>query len=263
MNLYRLEYSRYPNKPMDNFLPFLPFINNLESYVCPSTPNEIKDTKKLKWGTSYRYFGTRRDLASQGLCAFGKCCDEDEHYAAAFDPSHPGKSWPERYRYGAVYDRSYKNHGTGCLNIVFLDDNHWERLCSGYICYDRNLDGLDPVSGDGSTEPEPTTETTSTDEHTHVHVLSSGDDAQIDCDFFEEKAIAIRSTKDLSNVVLEFKDGTRQKFDDLTGHSGTFLGTGPNHRKSIVGCWVKSGRNASGDGPGYGEYFPTTFFATR
>jgi hypothetical protein len=67
--------------------------------------------------------------------------------------------------------------------------------------------------------------------------------------------VDVDSCKELSNVVLEFADGTHEKIDDLSGHSGTFAGTGDNEGKEIVGVWVKAGNNASGDGPGYGERF--------
>lgn len=67
--------------------------------------------------------------------------------------------------------------------------------------------------------------------------------------------VFIESSKDLSNVVLEFADGTEYKFDGLTGLTGTFSGVGENEGKEIVGVWVKSGSNESGDGPGYGERF--------
>ncbi len=67
--------------------------------------------------------------------------------------------------------------------------------------------------------------------------------------------VTATSTKDLSNVVLKFADGTEQKFDSLTGYSQTFAGTGANTGKEIVGIWIKSGDNASGDGPGFGSYF--------
>ncbi len=65
---------------------------------------------------------------------------------------------------------------------------------------------------------------------------------------------SVSSTKDLSNVVLNFEDGTHQKFDGLSGYTGTFSGTGQNNGKCIVGVWIKSGCNSSNDGPGYGEY---------
>jgi hypothetical protein len=71
-----------------------------------------------------------------------------------------------------------------------------------------------------------------------------------DCD-----DLVIISCKDLSNVVLEFEDGTRQKFDGLSGQSASFSGTGANAGKVVVGVWVKAGANFSGDGPGYGERF--------
>lgn len=72
---------------------------------------------------------------------------------------------------------------------------------------------------------------------------------------FDCSSITIISCKDLSNVVLEFEDGTRQKFDGLSGQSATFSGTGANAGKTVVGVWVKAGSNHSGDGPGYGERF--------
>jgi len=59
---------------------------------------------------------------------------------------------------------------------------------------------------------------------------------------------------DLSNVVLQFSDGTTQKFEGLIGLSQTFSGTGANAGKCITGIWIKSGCNQSGDGPGYGEW---------
>jgi hypothetical protein len=67
--------------------------------------------------------------------------------------------------------------------------------------------------------------------------------------------IDVVSCKDLSNVVLEYADGSHQKFEGLSGHQGTFAGAGEHEGAEIVGVWVKAGNNASGDGPGYGERF--------
>jgi hypothetical protein len=53
------------------------------------------------------------------------------------------------------------------------------------------------------------------------------------------------SSRDLSNVVLRFADGTTQKFDGLKGRTGTFQGTGANSGKVVVGAWIKSGNNFS------------------
>jgi LruC domain-containing protein len=72
---------------------------------------------------------------------------------------------------------------------------------------------------------------------------------------FNGTTVTTTSAKDLSNVVLKFADGTVQKWDSLNqGKTGTFYGTGANAGKTIIGVWIKSGCNASGDGPGYGEY---------
>jgi len=72
---------------------------------------------------------------------------------------------------------------------------------------------------------------------------------------FYEDHIDVESTKNLSNVVLEFSDGVHQKFEGLNGKTGSFQGTGSNTGKTIERAWIKSGRNHSGDGPGYGEEF--------
>eukprot|EP00913_Durusdinium_trenchii_P022795 g21399.t1 len=69
-------------------------------------------------------------------------------------------------------------------------------------------------------------------------------------------SVDVVSTKDLSNVVLGFTDGDTYKFDGLNqGKTGTFQGVGNDSGKRIRRVWVKSGNNASGDGPGYGEKF--------
>ncbi len=72
---------------------------------------------------------------------------------------------------------------------------------------------------------------------------------------FYGTSIFVQSTKHLSNVVLEFEDGVHQKFDGLSGYTGTFAGTGSNTGKYITNCWIKSGANSSSEGPGYGERF--------
>ena len=77
---------------------------------------------------------------------------------------------------------------------------------------------------------------------------------EISATFNSATSVTANSTKDLSNVVLLFADGTVQKFDSLSGYSKTFSGTGTNAGKTILGIWLHSGNNASGDGPGYGSY---------
>jgi len=72
---------------------------------------------------------------------------------------------------------------------------------------------------------------------------------------FRSDDVYVTSTKDLSNVVLGFSDGSKQKFEGLHGYTGSFRGTGGNYNKRIDKVWVKSGCNSSGDGPGYGERF--------
>jgi len=59
----------------------------------------------------------------------------------------------------------------------------------------------------------------------------------------------------ISNVVLEFADGSRQRYEDVDKHYATFAGSGSHAGKPITTVWVKSGPNFSGDGPGYGQRF--------
>lgn len=76
---------------------------------------------------------------------------------------------------------------------------------------------------------------------------------------FRANDVEVVSTKDLSNVVLGFSDGSTQKFDGLSGTTGIFKGTGAYSGKKIVKVWVKSGCNESGEGPGYGERFEDNY----
>ena len=82
---------------------------------------------------------------------------------------------------------------------------------------------------------------------------------QFGTDQYGYKSVLVTSTKDLSNVVIETSDGNRQKFEPLSGGSGTFKGTlSSTKNKRISRVWVKSGSNSSGDGAGYGERFECT-----
>ncbi|MFG0295232.1 MAG: pilus assembly protein TadG-related protein, partial [Maioricimonas sp. JB045] len=58
----------------------------------------------------------------------------------------------------------------------------------------------------------------------------------------DQTSVYVESSKDLSNVVLEFDDGDTYKFDNLNqGKTGTFQGTGDHAGKTIDTVWVKSG----------------------
>ena len=74
----------------------------------------------------------------------------------------------------------------------------------------------------------------------------------------DHKSMTTNSSLALSNVVLKFSDQTTQKFEPLSGNSVTLSGTGTHQGKCVIGAWVKSGCNESGDGPEYGEWFANT-----
>lgn len=81
-------------------------------------------------------------------------------------------------------------------------------------------------------------------------------DANFSSDLLSVEAL---SDKGLSNVVLQFSDGSEQKFEINDGadkYSLTFSGTGSNEGKTLTGVWIKSGCEKSGDGSGYGLYIP-------
>jgi hypothetical protein len=75
---------------------------------------------------------------------------------------------------------------------------------------------------------------------------------------FTCRSVTVYTCKDLSNLVIEFEDGTRQRFEGQSGHVNDFSGTGANAGKRIVRVWVKAGANHSGEGPGYGQRVETT-----
>jgi len=65
-------------------------------------------------------------------------------------------------------------------------------------------------------------------------------------------SVQVVSTKDLSNVVLDFCGGLEKKFNLQGGKVWVFSGS----ETPIKGVWVKAGCEKSGDGPGYGVYYP-------
>ncbi|MCB1217908.1 LruC domain-containing protein [bacterium] len=98
---------------------------------------------------------------------------------------------------------------------------------------------------------EPPTETPPGDHPAcvpHISVVWSNDDT----------SVTVTSSKNLSNVVLQFEDLTYQKFEKLTGFTGTFKGTGNNAGKRLRGAYVHSGCNTdywNEINPSWGEYF--------
>ncbi len=74
---------------------------------------------------------------------------------------------------------------------------------------------------------------------------------------FMGNQLHVLSTKDISNVVVEDRNGNHYKFDNLEQQGVTNEHTFTWDR-AIYKCWVKAGQNASGEGPGYGERFDNT-----
>lgn len=65
------------------------------------------------------------------------------------------------------------------------------------------------------------------------------------CDY---KSVWLGSCKNITDVMLQFSDKTRQIFRNLQGKTGTFKGTGAHAGKTLLGVWVKSGCNVTGYG---------------
>ena len=87
------------------------------------------------------------------------------------------------------------------------------------------------------------------DYYIDLDLNSGGPDTRVE---FSGTSVHVFSAQDLSHVVLQFEDGSEQKFDDLNvGPDSTFSGDGPYAGKTIIGCWVKSASNgATGDPDG-------------
>ena len=80
-------------------------------------------------------------------------------------------------------------------------------------------------------------------------------DAEMTVTFNGCESIDVSSCKDLSNVVLAYTDGSWEKFDNLSGQTGSFSPTTPNMGKEISHVYIKSGCFKSGEGPGFGRRF--------
>jgi hypothetical protein len=65
-----------------------------------------------------------------------------------------------------------------------------------------------------------------------------------------KKVIVTSTDKEISNIVVKYDGAPDYKYDNLKGMSYTIT----SDQYVILGVWVKAGDNASGDGPGYGEY---------
>lgn len=81
---------------------------------------------------------------------------------------------------------------------------------------------------------------------------AASDDAVITVVWTSDTSVAVVSTKNISNVVLEDCFGVHYTHEDFDGLVGTF--EHPSG-EAIMTVWVKSGNNKSDDGPGYGEKF--------
>jgi Flp pilus assembly protein TadG len=82
---------------------------------------------------------------------------------------------------------------------------------------------------------------------------TNGNMAQITSQF-KDSAVMVTSTKSITQVKLQFADGSTQTVS-ASGTSGTFKGTGSNASKQVSTAWVKSGTNDSGNPTGSGERF--------
>jgi len=131
------------------------------------------------------------------------------------------------------------------------------------IDYPQTLSDIVTIHSDGTMTPLENVDVevrlvTSTGEPTTLHNGSNGrgSSSSVYVTFDPDGgSVQISSSKDLSNVVLAFTDGSHYKFDGLSGHNRTFQGIGAHAGKTIATVWVKSGAYLSGDGPGYGYRF--------
>ncbi len=88
-------------------------------------------------------------------------------------------------------------------------------------------------------------------------VAASGTIPHIDVTF-KRTSVDVVSTINLTEVRLQFSNGSTQNFSSLSAKMGTFAGTGGNANKDITTVWVKSGTNSSMSSGSNGEQFDFT-----
>lgn len=87
---------------------------------------------------------------------------------------------------------------------------------------------------------------------------ASGSIPHVDVTLKTKKKIVVNSTMSLSNIVVEYTNGSKYKYSGLSGTSKTI-----NASSNLKRCWVKSGNNDSGEGYDYGERFDFTTSAIQ
>src|SRR5262249_5413340 len=70
----------------------------------------------------------------------------------------------------------------------------------------------------------------------------------------QDNGAQVTSTKAISQVQLQFSDGSMQTINAHNATSGTFNATGSYASKTVTDVWVKSGTNNSNQSPGTGEH---------
>ncbi|MBI2193742.1 MAG: DUF1559 domain-containing protein [Planctomycetes bacterium] len=146
LNVYKASFNRYPQECLDDFSPMASIVSDYNIFSCPSSPKDTESAGSLEGSTSYRYFGTRKDLHRKNLSYQGV-----SYPGEPFVPEDPGQGWETRRKFGAVYDREFTNHEDNCLNIIYLDDSHWERLCQAVAVGGAEVEG---VEGDAMPDGE-------------------------------------------------------------------------------------------------------------
>jgi len=66
--------------------------------------------------------------------------------------------------------------------------------------------------------------------------------------------IKVTSTKPIDKVIVQYSNGRRYAYNNISGNTATISGSGYASGKAIYYVWVKSGANDP-DGNGYGEFF--------
>ncbi|MBX2848210.1 MAG: hypothetical protein KTR16_07820 [Acidiferrobacterales bacterium] len=200
--------------------------------VAASMPYTVKTvSSSIVTDLIFRNTDGDDDDGSSLVCPAGYDYDDDDGYGDDDDGDGRVDCVPVECPAGFIYDNDDGDNDDG-----FDDDD------DGYG---------DDDDGDGAKDCLPTDPTPGSCNPIVDAVFSA-----------DGKSVTVSSSKGLSNVVIEFTDGTTQKIefgegdddddDDSEIYQITLSGTGVNAGKTISGVYIKSGCNASQ--PGLGEY---------
>jgi len=90
------------------------------------------------------------------------------------------------------------------------------------------------------------------DRYIDLDINEGGPDVRAE---FDGTDVRVWATAPLANVVIQFEDGTLQRFENLSASSGTFRGTGEYEGKVVAEAWIQAGEFEGDEALAMGQHF--------